>query len=530
MEVSFEVALCVSVVGMLSWIAFKYSVVWWKWERVRRKLRVQGIRGPPPSIVYGNNVSEMRKLQSQPKSAPLLSSIHSHLLMAHDYNSNLFPYFEHWRKQYGRQYTCSTGEKQCLFVNEPEMLREMNQCFTLNFGKPSDTTNILAPLLGNGILRANGLSWVHQKKLLADEFFMDKVKDMVGLMVESARPLLSKWDQSINSENGFGEVEVEADLRSFSADVISRFCFGHSYSKGEEIISKLRSIMKLMFNKGGFIFGLSSFRGMFDLLTRKENEVSKLEREIESLIWELVDKRKQEQHSSETRSSKKDLMHLLLEASKSDENVGQEFSKKFIVDNCKNIYFAGHETTAPAATWCLMLLALHPEWQTSIREEIAQVCPNGIPDADSLPNLKKMTMVIHESLRLFPPGPFLSREAYEDIQIGNLLVPKGVCLWVLIPMLHRDPVIWGPDANEFQPERFNDGVSKACKFPNAYVPFGVGNRLCLGKYFAMVELKVVPALIISRFSFSLSPNYKHSIVYRISLQPEYGVPLIVQRI
>ena len=74
-----------------------------------------------------------------------------------------------------------------------------------------------------------------------------------------------------------------------------------------------------------------------------------------------------------------------------------------------------------------------------------------------------MTMVIHESLRLFPPAAFLSREAYEDVQIGNLLVPKGVCVWTLIPSLHRDPYIWGQDANEFKPERFSDGISKACK-------------------------------------------------------------------
>ena len=141
-----------------------------------------------------------------------------------------------------------------------------------------------------------------------------------------------------------------------------------------------------------------------------------------------------------------------------------------------------------------------------------------------------MTMVIHESLRLFPPAAFLSREAYEDVQIGNLLVPKGVCVWTLIPSLHRDPYIWGQDANEFKPERFSDGISKACKFPNAYVPFGGGSRLCLGKHFAMVELKVILALIVSRFSFSLSPSYKHSLVYRISIQPEHGVPLLIQRI
>ena len=85
-------------------------------------------------------------------------------------------------------------------------------------------------------------------------------------------------------------------------------------------------------------------------------------------------------------------MQLLLEAAMADKSLGKEFSKRFIVDNCKNIYFAGHETTAAAASWSLMLLALYPEWQDRIRTEVAEICPNGLPDADSLPLLKTVCL------------------------------------------------------------------------------------------------------------------------------------------
>ncbi|KAF1893730.1 hypothetical protein Lal_00002249 [Lupinus albus] len=124
---------------------------------------------------------------------------------------------------------------------------------------------------------------------------------------------------------------------------------------------------------------------ILNLSSKKEKGIKSLEREIESLIWELVKERKSE--CSED-SSEKDLMQLLLESSMSDENVGNEFSKSFIVDNCKNIYFAGHETTAVAASWCLMLLALHPQWQDRIRAEVSELCPNGVPDLDTLPLFK----------------------------------------------------------------------------------------------------------------------------------------------
>ena len=116
-----------------------------------------------------------------------------------------------------------------------------------------------------------------------------------------------------------------------------------------------------------------------------------MEREVESRIWELVEERKRE--CSEKPASERDLMQLLLEAATSDQSLPKDFAKRFIVDNCKNIYFAGHETIAVTASWCLMLLAVYPEWQARIRKEVAEVFPSGIPDADSLPLLKTVRVV-----------------------------------------------------------------------------------------------------------------------------------------
>lgn len=138
-------------------------------------------------------------------------------------------------------------------------------------------------------------------------------------------------------------------------------------------------------------------------------------------------------------------------------------------------------------------------------------------------------MVIQEAMRLFPPAAFVSREALERTQIGHVDVPKGVCIWSLIPTLHRDPDIWGPDAHVFHPERFANGVTKACKSPQAYVPFGVGARSCLGRNFAMAQLKVVISLITSNFTYSLSPNYQHSPAYRMVVQPGHGVNILIQK-
>ncbi|KAB1217563.1 hypothetical protein CJ030_MR3G002710 [Morella rubra] len=508
------------VMGLIGFFFHLYNTVWLKPERIRKKLRIQGIKGPPPSFLYGN-LSEIHKIQSQATEATNHAEI-----VAHDYTSTLFPYFELWRKEYGLIYTYSTGTRQHLYVNQPELVKEMNLCITLDLGKPSYLTKRLAPMLGNGILRSNGVTWAQQRKIVAPEFFMDKVKGMAGQMLESAEPLLKKWEDCIEAQGGVtADIQVDEDLKGVSADVISRACFGSSYFKGKEIFLKLRRLQKAI-SQQGFLFGTTRLRSSLRVMNQKE--ISSLEREIESLIWKAVKERKQP--CLEISSSEKDLMQLILEAAINDECLDKDSSKRFIVDNCKTIYFAGHEATAVAASWCLMLLALHPEWQARIRREVAQVCPNGLADINSVLQLKTVTIVIHEVLRLYPPAAFVSREALEDTQVGNITVPKGVCLWTLIPTLHRDQNIWGPDANEFKPERFTNGVSKACKFPQAYIPFGLGPRLCLGRNFAMVQLKIVLCLVISKFALSLSPTYRHCPAYRMIVEPGSGVHLLIRRI
>ena len=139
-------------------------------------------------------------------------------------------------------------------------------------------------------------------------------------------------------------------------------------------------------------------------------------------------------------------------------------------------------------------------------------------------------MVIHETLRLYPPTTVVSREALQDLKFGNLTVPKGVNIWLNMVTLHTDPKLWGPDAYKFNPDRFANGVSGACKFPGVYMPFGVGTRVCIGQNFAMAELKIILALILSKFSFSLSSKYIHKPCLTLVLEPEHGVELLMKKL
>ncbi|XP_059434193.1 cytochrome P450 714C2-like isoform X2 [Corylus avellana] len=502
-----KIIITISLLALVSTLMKMCEALILKPKRLRSILRKQGIRGPPPSFLLGNT-GDMKKMKSSAKKAQQKGE----QAITHNCSSAVYPVFDEWRKSYGPIFMFSLGNIQILHVNDPEVVKEISICNSLDFGKPSYQSKEHGPLLGQGILASNGASWAHQRKILSPELYMNK--GMMKIMVESSMTLVNSW--RIESEGGVADVHIDEYMKSFSGDVISRACFGSNYSKGEEIFLKLGALKEHLSKK----FFYNGIPGMRYFPTKSSREIWRLEKEIRALILKAVKERKQE-------ASGNDLLHTILEAA-TNGGFSQDETDRFIVDNCKNIYSAGYENTAVSATWTLMLLASNPEWQARVRAEVLQVCGSQMPDADMVRKMKTLTMVIHESLRLYPPTPVVSREALEDLKFGDIQVPKGFNVWTMLVTLHQDPDIWGPDAKEFNPERFVNGINGACKLPHVYMPFGVGPRTCLGQNFAMAELKIILALIVSNFSFSLSPKYRHSPSLRLVIAPEHGVNLLIK--
>ncbi|MBA0834194.1 hypothetical protein Goarm_006569 [Gossypium armourianum] len=206
-----------------------------------------------------------------------------------------------------------------------EMVKEIGLHKSLSLGKPSYLSKDRGPLLGQGILSSSVPIWSHQRKIIAPEFFPDKVK-----------------------------IIVDEDLRSLSADIISRACFGSNYSKGEEIFSKLKALQMAMAKT---YIGIP---GMRYLPSKNNREIWKLEKEIDSLILSVVN------HRTEEATHGKDLLQMILDSAETYDDYKGLSKERFIVDNCKNMYFAGYETTATTLSWTLMLLAASPDWQARV--------------------------------------------------------------------------------------------------------------------------------------------------------------------
>ena len=139
-------------------------------------------------------------------------------------------------------------------------------------------------------------------------------------------------------------------------------------------------------------------------------------------------------------------------------------------------------------------------------------------------------MILNESLRLYPPTVATIRRSRTDVELGGYKIPRGTELLIPILAIHHDQALWGNDVNEFNPARFAEGVARAAKHPVAFIPFGLGIRTCIGQNLALLQAKLAVAIMLQRFTFRMSPTYQHAPTVLMMLYPQYGAPVIFQRL
>ncbi|KAG9131336.1 hypothetical protein Leryth_006181 [Lithospermum erythrorhizon] len=290
----------------------------------------------------------------------------------------------------------------------------------------------------------------------------------------------------------------------------------------------------------------------FRFLPTEKNRISwKLDKQIKKQLMNLI-KERENYYSTNgpcvSEECPKDLLEVMIKASRSNcPNrtciLGQTKQKGYYcccsssskitahdtIEECKTIFFAGKHTTSNLVTWTTVLLAMHPQWQEVAREEVLRICgAHDPPTQHHIANLKTLDMITNESLRLYPPAVATIRRAKVDAHLGDLTIPSGTELLIPILAIHHDTTLWGQDAIEFNPSRFSKGATN--KHPMTFLPFGLGARRCIGQNIAILQAKLAITMILQRFSFHLSPNYKHAPTVLMLLHPQYGAPIIFQKL
>ncbi|KAL5198441.1 hypothetical protein ABZP36_001953 [Zizania latifolia] len=394
---------------------------------------------------------------------------------------------------------------------------------------PKSVTNPhLVRMLGKGLALIDGEEWKRHHRVIHPAFNIDKLKMMTTAMSDCAGLMVSEWESELvgGGAKGGGAVEIELSRRfeELTADVISHTAFGSSYVEGKQVFLDQRELQFLALSTSFTV----QFPGFTYLPTKKNMKIWSLDKKVRGMLLDIITSRLA---NKDAAGYGNDLLGLMLEAwAASEDGASPALSMDEIINECKTFFFVGQDTSSHHLTWTMFLLSTHPEWQEKLREEVAAECGDQVPTNDMLTKLRLVNMFLLETLRLYSPGALIQRRAGSDLELGSggIRVPEGTILTIPIATIHRDKDVWGDDADEFRPERFENGVSRAANHPNALLSFSSGPRTCIGQNFAMIEAKVIIAMILQRFSFTLSPNYVHAPTELITLRPKYGLPVILK--
>ncbi|KAK9052300.1 hypothetical protein SSX86_028929 [Deinandra increscens subsp. villosa] len=478
-----------------------FHKMWWAPNRIKLAMSSQGIKGPPYRFIHGNT-KEIAALKDQANSYTITG-------ISHDIYPRIQPHFVTWFKLYGENFLDWYGPQAELVITEAEIIREIASNKSVSLARP-DLGLYHKKMLGDGLVTSSGKKWASQRKLANHAFNAESLKNMIPTMVASVELMLHRWIEM--TEN---EVEMNAEFRMLTAEVISRTAFGTSYLQGKEIFEMLKEMSTIAgrnyYNPQGF---LSKIVKSSDDLKSDE-----LQKRIQELIMETIMEREKMMGNSDND----DFLGQLLMA-KNDNQI----STQDIIDECKTFYVSGDGTTSLVLSWVVLLLSIHKDWQEKARQEVFQIFGKESPRFEGLAKLKTIGMIINETLRLYPPGTAIIRKTQGEVKLGNLTVPGNIILHVPVLALHHDRKIWGEDAHLFKPERFSRGISEATKNnPSAYMPFGFGPRNCVGSNFATNTAKVTLAMMLQHYHFTPSPNYVHSPVHVMMLVPKNGVQVML---
>ncbi len=384
-------------------------------------------------------------------------------------------------KEYGDIFSLKTMTGHFIFVSDLEVIRDIFSKHSKKFNT-GETVLFLEPFVGkNSLLLLDGVEHARHRRLLTPPFHGEKMKMFTDMMRNSAHKMVDRWKAGHS-------LMLRQEMQEITLKVIVKSVFGEEMSqRTPEIVEMVRGILQvptfltflpfLRFNLGSW-----SPWGKF-LIWRDK---------LDKLIYEEIARRRK--NPPKEPADIVDMMML------SQDETGNFMTDREIRDEALTLLFAGHETTALSLTWFFIPLLQNPHVFKKLVEEINNVVGDEPITSDMVSKLTYLDATIKESMRINNLFPIVARKTIEPLELKGYEIPIGATVSPCNMIVHNLPSLY-PEPQEFRPERFL--VDPHQQHPYSWLPFGGGNRRCIGMAFAQFEMKVILASILPRIELEL---------------------------
>ena len=388
-------------------------------------------------------------------------------------------------------------------VNHPDHVAQVLQSRG-RYDKQTRSTAALRAICDDSLLTTDDRAWDIRRRVIQPPFHRQRVGRLVDTMTACIAARLASWRPGT-------PLDVASEMMRLTFVIAGTAILGADVRpESESVEDAIGFMLEQVFARWSrpapvprWIPTLENRRFQSALAT------------VDRVVQRIID-----EHRAGT-DGQADLLTMLMEAR--DPESGAGFTDRELRNEAITMLLAGHETTATALAWTFALLAAHPDAAARVRAEVDEVLGQRRPVADDLPRLAYTSRVIQEAMRLYPPIWAIERRAAGDDVIGGYGIPAGSSVIVSPYVLHRHPAFW-PDPERFDPSRFESGRPSP-----AYMPFGAGPRYCVGSEFALVEARLVVAMVTQAGRLSLASGHVVAPQPSLTLRLRHGLPMVLDR-